>query len=75
MELVGRVRMEGTVGLQGETQAPTIYPGGMGGRGAHCCSHLEPWDPGTLEGFRFHFYLEDGVFSLLNHNGVPWARL
>ena len=48
MELVGQVEVEGTVGLRGETQIPTIYPGGMGGMGAHCCSHLGPWDPGGL---------------------------
>lgn len=53
-----------------ETQAPTIYLGGVGGHiAAVTC------DPVNLEGFCFHFYLEDGVFSLLSHNGVPRAWL
>lgn len=74
MELVGQVEVEGTVGLRGETHSYHLLRWD-GGRGARCCSHLGPWDPGTLEGFRFHFYLEDGVFSLLSHNGIPWAWL
>lgn len=46
MELVGQVEVEGTVGLQGETQAPTIYPGGMeveGGTLLQSPGTLGPW--------------------------------
>lgn len=47
MELVGQVEVEGTVGLRGETHSYHLLRWD-GGRGARCCSHLGPWDPGGL---------------------------